>query len=297
MDSTQSWTDPAPLLSALDAGAGRRLLWIGGSGDNALAAAIAGADVTISAGDDERALVELKREAARELDLGAYRELLGLGPPGRRIFYYHHVRKRLSPPALAFWDRSEPVLRGGVLDSGRREQAIARHRRRVVAVAHREATIESLFAAAPGDQATLYDRVWNTVAWRALSKVAASRSEIARAFRARAETLLRDVPIRGNYLLHAFLLGRYADLESSHTYFSRAGFDALRKAAIEITAAPAGDFDGIVLEGTARSFGRARPGTSVAWWGEATVDGVGDVRTLGPDRSPLDGPLRIGIAR
>lgn len=295
MDSTQSWTDPEPLLSALAAGAGRRILWIGGAGDNAFAAAIAGSDVTIAAGDDERALVELKREAARELDLGAYRELLGLGPPGRRIFYYHHVRKRLSAETLAFWDRHEPVLRGGVLNAGRREQEIARHRRRVIAVAHRERTIESLFDSA--DRATLYDRVWNTIAWRALSKVAASRSEVARAFRSRAETLLKDVPLRGNYLLHTFLLGRYADLESAHAYFSRAGFDALEKAAIDIVATPSGDFDAIVLEAPSRSIGSARTGTLVAWWGEETPDSVGDVRTLGPDRSPLDGPLRIGIAR
>ena len=104
MDSTQSWTDPAPLLSALAVGAGRRLLWLGGAADHALAAAIAGADVTIAGGEDVRALAELKREAARELDLGAYRELLGLGPPGRRIFYYHHVRKRLSPEEWEMMD-------------------------------------------------------------------------------------------------------------------------------------------------------------------------------------------------
>ncbi len=151
MDSTQSWTDPTPLLSAIAAGEGRRVLWLGGAGDNALAAAVMGAHVTVaSANEAERALVELKREAARELDLGAYRELLGLGPPGRRIFYYHHVRKRLSPPALAFWDRNEPVLRGGVLDSGVREQAIARHRRRVIEVAHREGTIAAVLDADRG---------------------------------------------------------------------------------------------------------------------------------------------------
>ena len=297
MDSTQSWTDPAPLLSALAAGAGRRLLWLGGSGDHALAAAIAGANVTIAAGNDEKALVELKREAARELDLGAYRELLGLGPPGRRIFYYHHVRKRLSAETLAYWDRNEPILREGVLDAGRREQAIARHRRRVIAVAHRGRTIERLLAADASEQRALYDREWNTVAWRALSKLAASRSEVAAAFRARSEALLRDVPMRGNYLLHAFLLGRYPDLESAHAYFSRPGFDALRNAAIEIAATPAGDFDGIVLEGGVRPVGSVRPGTVIAWWGEGTPDGVGDVRTLGPDRSPLDGPLRVGVAR
>jgi hypothetical protein len=295
MDSTQSWTDPAPLLSGLGAGAGRRLLWIGGAGDNALAAAIAGAEVAFAGGDDERALVELKREAALELDLGAYRELLGLGPPGRRIFYYHHVRKRLSGTTLAYWDRNEHVLRAGVLDAGRCEQAIARYRRRVIAVAHRERTIASLFDAP--DPRALYDRVWNTVAWRALSKVAASRSDVARAFRARVRTLLEDVPVRDNYLLHAFLLGRYADLDSAHAYFSRAGFDALEKAAISFASTPAGEFDGIVLEGTSRSLGGVRTGTLVAWWGEGTPDGVGDVRTFGPDRSPLDGPLRIGIAR
>src|SRR5436190_534784 len=200
MDSTQSWTDPAPLLSALAAGAGRRLLWLGGAADHALAAAIAGAEVMVAGGDEERALVELKREAARELDLGAYRELLGLGPPGRRIFYYHHVRKRLSSEALAFWDRHEPVIREGVLDAGRREQAIARHRRRVIAVAHSEPTIERLLAADATEQRALYDREWNTVAWRALSKLAASRSEIAAAFRLRAPTLLRDLPTRDNYL-------------------------------------------------------------------------------------------------
>lgn len=296
MDSTQSWTDSAPLLSALSAGAGRRLLWLGGPADHALAAAIAGAEVTIAGGDEDRALAELKIEAARELDLGAYRELLGLGPPGRRIFYYHHVRKRLSPEALAFWDRHEPVLRGGVLDAGRREQAIARHRRRVIAVAHRGRTIERLLAADASEQRALYDREWNTVAWRAVSKLAASRSEVAAAFRVRAETVLRDLPVRGNYLLHAFLLGRYADLESAHAYFSRSGFDGLRKAAIQIVATPSGDFDGIVLDGT-RSIGTVRSGTAIAWWGEGTPEGVGDVRTLGPDRSPLDGPLRIGVAR
>jgi hypothetical protein len=183
-----------------------------------------------------------------------------------------------------------------VLEAGQREQAIARYRRRVIAVAHRPRTIERLLAADAREQRTLYDREWNTVAWRGLSKLAASRSEVAAAFRVRAPALLRDMPVRDNFLLHAFLLGRYADLDSAHAYFSRSGFDALESAAIEITATPAGDFDAIVLEG-ARSIGSVRSGTLVAWWGEGTPEGVGDVRTLGPDRSPLDGPLRIGVAR
>lgn len=135
LEAVWSWDDARTLLRALEP-RGKRILVPGGAGDLVLAAVGAGAQEVIAA--DARpaqlALAELKLVAARTLPAPTLRSLLGLDPAGRRVFLYHYVRDGrveghgrpppgLSPRAAAWWNAHEDVVRRGIVDAGRREQA------------------------------------------------------------------------------------------------------------------------------------------------------------------------------
>lgn len=110
---------------------GRRVLSLDGTGDGALDALARGAEeVTLVVPDPaERALVELKLAAVRELPLQSVRSFFGLGDFGRRVWFYHHLRGALPSAARAWWDPREDRVRAGLAGGGAFGAALDRFRR------------------------------------------------------------------------------------------------------------------------------------------------------------------------
>ncbi|MCB9762707.1 MAG: DUF3419 family protein [Alphaproteobacteria bacterium] len=121
--ASQYWGDEARLVERL--GSARRVLSVGGTGDRALALALAGVEVTVLApGPETAALLELKR-AGGLLAWPEALQLLGLLAPGRRVWLYHQIRSALSVESRAWWDAREALIREGVLGAGQLEQRMA----------------------------------------------------------------------------------------------------------------------------------------------------------------------------
>lgn len=125
--SVTSRADPATVARAFEGLPPGRILSLDPTGDTGLALATQGHDVDVLVSTPaQAALVDLKLAALAELAAPAGRSLFGLGPPGRRVWFLHAVRGRLSPASQAWWDTREPVVRVGVLGAGRWEAHLAR---------------------------------------------------------------------------------------------------------------------------------------------------------------------------
>jgi S-adenosylmethionine-diacylglycerol 3-amino-3-carboxypropyl transferase len=112
LNYAQCWEDPAVLQGALKVGPEDDVLSICSAGDNSFALAIAGArSVTcVDVSVPQLALAELKLRAAEALPIQSFRSLLGLDAAGRRIWFYHFLRPRLSHRARAWFDENEEMV-------------------------------------------------------------------------------------------------------------------------------------------------------------------------------------------
>jgi len=250
----QSWEDPIVLQRALGVGPDDDVLSICAAGDNSFALAIAGArSVTaIDLSAPQIALAKLKLVAAQHLDLERFRSFLGVGPIGQRVFLYHELRAHIDDPTRLFWDAHEAWIREGILGCGAFEKYLATFRTRLLPLVHRRSTIQALMACTSlEEQRRFFDDKWDSFRWRTLFRVFFSQAvmqrtgrsaaqfahvdgPVSKAFMARAEHALTELPVSGNPFLAWMLLGTYADVENSHPYLSEAGHAALAQVADRI---------------------------------------------------------------
>jgi S-adenosylmethionine-diacylglycerol 3-amino-3-carboxypropyl transferase len=119
-------------------------------------------------------LLELKLAAIRSLTFDVYRSFIGVTPAADRLRTYALVRSMLTADARHYWDRHEQAIEHGVLYQGSWERHF-----RILAnylQATRGDRLRALFAASSiEEQAAIWDREWDTIAWRVFLKLATSR--------------------------------------------------------------------------------------------------------------------------
>jgi S-adenosylmethionine-diacylglycerol 3-amino-3-carboxypropyl transferase len=192
-------------------------------------------------------LLELKRAAIRRLPFARFQEFLGLHVSSERKEMFEAIAEELSPEAAYYWRLREDVIRDGVLGQGRYEKFLRLFRRGLRLLQGRR-RIESFFRCRTlAEQREFHDRVWDTRRWRLLFKLLFNKRMLARrglspdyfrfddgsasfseSFYRRAKRAFRDIPIRENYFLAQYLLGRYLELESVPDYLKEENFETIR---------------------------------------------------------------------
>lgn len=225
-----SWEDPASDRRAMAVQPGDILTTVTSGGCNTLTllledpARIYAVDINSS----QSHLLELKCAAVRHLTYDELRAFLGVTPSGERLTTFSRLRSDLSATALSFWDSKPELIRQGVIYQGRYELFI-RQFSRLLALAQGADRIEGLLRCETIKQQQQYfDKVWNTVQWRMLFKLAFNKWVLARrglaadyfkfddgsqsfaeSFFRRTAHAIRDIPIQSNYFVAQYLLGRY----------------------------------------------------------------------------------------
>ncbi|MCP4808110.1 MAG: DUF3419 family protein [Proteobacteria bacterium] len=257
----QCWEDEDILLEALDVGPGDKVLSICSGGDNSIALALAGADVTaVDLSEPQIAVAELKL-AGRFLHHAEFLQLMGLGQPGRRVHIYHQIKGELSEPSRRFWDANEGTIRLGLLGLGRFERYLDTFRTKLLPLVHRRKTIEAFLGCASIDeQQAFYADRWDNLRWRSLfrlffSEVVMARlgrspeqfahvdGPVAEAFLGRAKHAFCDLDCRTNPYLQWMLVGTFLDLDHSRAYLTADGHSRLGDAAERLTLVH-GDLEG-----------------------------------------------------
>lgn len=131
------WEDHRLLSEALSVGPADRVLSIASAGDNALALALTGAEVTaVDINPVQLAWVELQYRARTTLDFDGYLRFVGDCEQGGveqdlsevsawRLDVYAQLRPALSTAARAHWDGETESIRSGAVRSGRLERYIS----------------------------------------------------------------------------------------------------------------------------------------------------------------------------
>ena len=235
---SQCWEDPDTIRAALQVAHDDDVLIVTSGGCNALAVATDGprSVIAIDVNPAQNHLFELKKAAVLTLP---QRDLLGfLGVTGmqERGAQYAMLRDRLPADCRAYWDSRPREIGQGVIHVGRFERYLSVFRRFVLPAIHpRRRLEEALEAKSLDEQREFYRRVWDTLPWRALFRVAFCRPLLSRfgrypgAFRhvervppliwrhhdvashylGRVKHALTEIPAASNYFLEYMVTGSY----------------------------------------------------------------------------------------
>lgn len=253
LNYAQCWEDVRLLEEALVPGPGKHVLSVCSAGDNSFALALAGARVTaLDLSAPQIACAELKL-AARTLDYGDYRRLLGVDEGGGRAALYRAVRPALSEGARGFWDEHGDLIEAGIVRSGRFERYLALFRTRVLPLVHRRATVEGWFDLPDLDaQRRYYAQRWDNWRWRGLfrlffsKRVMAARGrspeqfahvkgEIGEVLLGRARHVLCDLSLADNPYVQWMLTGRWCVARATPAWITEAGHARLGEVAERVT--------------------------------------------------------------
>jgi S-adenosylmethionine-diacylglycerol 3-amino-3-carboxypropyl transferase len=171
----------------------------------------------------------------------------GLAPSENRMKFFQKLASDLTPEALAYWTVKSDQVRRGVVYTGRYESFIGRFIR-FLAVVQGKNRIENFFRCATlDDQRAYFDRVWNTLQWRLLFKLAFNKrtlakrglttdyfkfddgsSSFAESFFRRSRHAMCEIPIATNYFLAQYLRGSYLSRDAVPDYLRRENLAIVR---------------------------------------------------------------------
>ena len=244
-----SWEDPASDRRALAIRPGDTVSTISSGGCNTLTlllddpAKIYAVDINAS----QSYLLELKIAAVRHLDHEELLAFLGLAPCEDRLKVFESLKGDLTAEALDYWTSKAQEVKKGVVYTGRYECFIGRFIR-VLGVVQGKKRIENFFRCETlEDQRAYFDKVWNTISWRLLFKLAFNRrmlakrgltadyfkfddgsSSFAESFFRRSRHAMCEIPITGNYFLAQYLRGRYLSNDAMPDYLRRENLAIVR---------------------------------------------------------------------
>ena len=227
-----SWEDPNCDREALKIRAGSRLVTVTSGGCNALTFLLDDPRevlaIDINAGQSY--ILELKRAAIQQLHHGELLAFLGVTPSNKRLSTLEGLSAHLSSEAASYWFDNQEAVRHGIVSQGRYEKFIGVFSHLVRFIQGRN-RVEGLFKATNmADQKRYYDEKWNTVRWRWLFRAMFNKRILARqgltaeyfqfddgsasfaeSFFRKAAHVLCDLPLKNNYFVARYLLGRYRD--------------------------------------------------------------------------------------
>jgi S-adenosylmethionine-diacylglycerol 3-amino-3-carboxypropyl transferase len=244
-----SWEDSTSDRRALAIKPGDTVTTISSGGCNTLTLLLddPGKICAVDINPSQSFLLELKIAAVRNLDHEELLAFLGLAPSENRMKLFQRLARDLTSEALAYWTVKAEQVRRGVVYTGRYESFIGRFVR-FLGVVQGKKRIENFFRCATlEDQRAYFDRVWNTLQWRLLFKLAFNKrmlakrglttnyfkfddgsSSFAESFFRRSRHAMCDIPIATNYFLAQYLRGSYLSRDAAPDYLRRENLAIVR---------------------------------------------------------------------
>jgi len=247
---TMSWEDPECDRRALEIQPTDRLVTVTSGGCNTLAFLLED-PMDIYAVDINPAqsfVLELKMAAMRRLQHAEFLEFLGVRQGARRKEMFRDLEGDLTSDARAFWKVRSPLIESGILGKGKYDRFITLFQSLLRLVQGRK-RIERIFQNDTTErQRSYYDEVWNTRQWRGIFKVFFSKrvlgrrglsadyfqfddgsTSFAESFLRRARHAMVDLPVRTNYFLAQYLLGRYLEETAMPDYLTSQHYELIRR--------------------------------------------------------------------
>ncbi|MNJ91930.1 hypothetical protein D3C87_95850 [compost metagenome] len=168
------WEDADVLLKGLNPEENKRFLSVASAGDNSFSLLVSNPElvVAVDVNQNQLFLVELKREAIRQLEYEEVLQFLGFRPCDNRKELYNRLREYLPVKTQFYWDRHLEQLLKGIIHEGKFERYFQFFADRILPWIHTKKRVTDLLAEKSiEDQETYFTKKWNNWRWKFLFKL------------------------------------------------------------------------------------------------------------------------------
>ena len=246
---THNWEDPESDHAALNIKSNDTVLTITSGGCNVLGFLLFDPEViySIDINPAQSYLLELKIAAIKCLGFDDFISFAGLKEHDNRAKLYDRMKPFLSKEALEFWNQHDKILAHGFVMNGKYERFI-RLAGKFLNLLQGKKRVQGLFNEKSKEEQEIYfDNVWNTKRFHYMFKILFNKRILAKrglvtdyfhfddgsksfaeSFYNRSKKAFRNIPVKGNYFLSLYLLGKYSNDKEVPAYLKRENFELIK---------------------------------------------------------------------
>lgn len=246
---THNWEDPESDHSALEIKKNESVLAITSGGCNVLGFLMFDPEViySIDINPAQSYLLELKIAAIKSLDFDEFVMFSGLKECEYRLKLYDKIQPFLSKEALVFWKENPKIISNGFIMNGKYERFIKLAGKFINFLQGKKRVLGLLKDKTASEQKIYFDTIWNTKRFYYMFKILFNKHILAKrglvadyfhfddgsksfaeSFYNRSKKAFRNIPVKGNYFLSLYLLGKYKNEFEVPAYLQRENFELLK---------------------------------------------------------------------
>lgn len=246
---THNWEDPLSDYYALKIKQHNTIVAITSGGCNVLGfllydpKTIYSVDINLA----QTYLLQLKIAAIKALDFDDFIAFSGLVSYPNRGILFDKVKDKLSAEASLFWQEQNKIITNGFIMNGKYE-GFVKFAGKFLKLLQGKSRVNGLFKTKTQvEQENYFDNIWNTKRFKYLFKILFNKhilakrglvsdyfhfddgsNSFAESFYKRSKKAFRDLPIKGNYFVSLYLLGKYRNNEDVPEYLKRENYDLIK---------------------------------------------------------------------
>jgi S-adenosylmethionine-diacylglycerol 3-amino-3-carboxypropyl transferase len=246
---THNWEDPESDHAALKIADNDALVAITSGGCNVLGFLLFNPEViySIDINPAQSYVLELKIAAIKHLEFEDFILFAGLKEHNDRMSLYKSIKSFLSAEALIFWNSQHKILTEGFIMHGKYERFIKLASKFITVLQGKKRVLGLLREKSKEEQEMYFDKVWNTRRFHYMFKILFNKRMLAKrglvadyfhfddgsksfaeSFYNRSKKAFRNIPVKGNYFLSLYLLGKYKSENEVPPYLKKENFDIIR---------------------------------------------------------------------
>lgn len=246
---THNWEDPESDHAALQIKRNDAVVAITSGGCNVLGFLLFDPQLiySIDINPAQSYLLELKIAAIKALDFEEFISFAGLKNCEHRLNLYTRIRPFLSKEAIEFWDQQGKILSAGFIMKGKYERFIKLAGKFLHLLQGKKRVLGLFKEKIKKEQEEYFDNVWNTRRFHYLFKLLFNKRMLAKrglvadyfhfddgsksfaeSFYKRSRKAFRDIPVKGNYFVSLYLLGKYNDEREVPDYLKKENFGLIK---------------------------------------------------------------------
>lgn len=246
---THNWEDPASDIRALRIKSNDIVQAITSGGCNVLEFLLHDPKeiYSIDINPSQSYLLELKIAAIKYFNYAEFIAFAGLTDCSNRIALYNKIKTSLTNSAHAYWNGQDKIISQGFLMNGKYERFIKLAGKFITLLQGRKRVLGLFESKSMKDQQDYFDKVWNTKRFKYLFKILFNKRMLAKrglvadyftfddgsksfadSFYNRSKKAFRDIPIKENYFLSLYLLGRFKNNNEVPAYLKEEHFEIIK---------------------------------------------------------------------
>jgi S-adenosylmethionine-diacylglycerol 3-amino-3-carboxypropyl transferase len=246
---THNWEDPECDQAALKIKSNNAVLAITSGGCNVLGFLLFDPEViySIDINPTQAYLLELKIAAIKSLEFDEFIAFAGLKEHTNRLKLFEKLKPLLSNNALEFWNQQAKIISHGFIMQGKYERFIKLAGKLIKLLQGRKRVLGLFTERSKQEQEIYFDKVWNTKRFRLLFDILFNKRMLAKRglsadyfhfddgsksfaenFYNRSKKAFRHLPVKNNYFVSLYLLGKYSNDQEVPAYLKRENYELIR---------------------------------------------------------------------